>query len=48
MIASRFSAYGFADVDRLDFDELCEHYGAALWLGEQEAKAVNQKGKDKT
>lgn len=46
MIASRFPAYTFTQIDGLDFDDLVEHYGAALWLGEQETKSLTRKGKD--
>ena len=39
VICSRFPAYRFEDVDRLDLDELMELYASALWLAEQESKA---------
>jgi hypothetical protein len=45
VVASRFSAYSFIDIDRLLMDDLIELYTSALWLAEEEAKAVKGKGK---
>lgn len=46
IIAGRFTAYTFAEIDQLDFDELMDLYGSALWLGEQEAKSIKRNPKE--
>jgi len=42
VICQRFQAYRFEDVDRLTMSQLMEHYSAAMWLSEEEAKAVKR------
>jgi len=43
IICATFGSYSFQSVDSLCADEFAEAAGAALWLKDQEQKAVNQK-----
>lgn len=45
LICSTFGSYDFERVDALCADEFAEVAGAALWLKDQEAKAVKQTGR---
>jgi len=45
LVCNTFGAYDFDRVDSLCGDELAEVAGAALWLKDEEARAVGKAGR---